>query len=636
VDPNKENGHVKGKKRIILFSVLGFFTAMGYLSGYNAVGTFALIIMLITALNHLFFFRLSQIFQTRFLNWLEDFYLRILTWALSGIKPRLILLFTFATMIGTVFFFVSSGSQVELFPDNEPSYINVIVEIPVGSDIKVTNQFMREIENEVQDELKSDSVIVESILTSVGKGVVAQNEQAFGNTPEKGMTTISFIDYEERPDENNTSEILKRLGDRLIGKYPGVKISIEKNQMGPPVGSAINLEIIGQDFDKLVSTTENVLEYIRQKNIPGIEGLDIDIDVAKPELLIQVDREKARRFGLSTAQVGSAIRTSLFGKDISDYKDGEDEFPIRLRYAEEYRNNMSDILNHKIIFRNAQGKMLHIPISSVADMKYSTTYGKVKRKDMDRVITISSNVLEGYNTNEINEQIKQFMTDYEMPDGYSYKFTGEQEEMMEATSFLLKAMLIGLGLIIIILVTQFNSVAKPLIIMASVLFSTIGVFGGLATFGMNFIIIMTGVGIISLAGIVVNNAIVLIDYIDLLKNNERDKLGFERDENLPLEVSRDCVIRAGKTRLRPVLLTAITTILGLLPMALGMNIDFAGLLNSFQPNIYFGGENADFWGPMAWTVIFGLSFATFLTLIVVPAMYLMGNKIKLYFVKATK
>jgi len=636
VNPNKENSHVKGKKRIILFSTLGFFMIMGYITGFNSLGTFSLIIIVITALNHLFFFKLSKIFQDRLLVWLEDFYLKVLNWSLKGIKPRLILIFTFLTLIVTIIFFSQSSSKLEFFPPNEPSFINVMVDIPVGSDIKVTNEFMYEIEAEIEDELKSDSIIVESILTSVGKGVVGQNEQAFGNTPEKGMTTISFIDYDERPDGTNTSLIMKRLADRLIGKYPGVKISIQKNAMGPPVGNAINLEIIGQDFDKLVSLTDDVVKYIRSYNIPGIEGLDVDVYSAKPELLIEVNREQARRYGLSTAQIGSAIRTSLFGKEISDYKVGEDEYPIRLRYAEEYRDNISDILNHKVVFRNNQGKMLSIPISSVASMKYSTTYDKVLRKDLDRVITISSNVLEGYNANEINEQLGLLMSDYDMPEGFTYKFTGEQEEMQDASSFLAKAMLIGLGIIIIILVTQFNSVAKPLIIMASVLFSTIGVFGGLATFGMNFIIIMTGVGIISLAGIVVNNAIVLIDYIDLLKDQEREKIGLEREDNLPLEVSRDCVIRAGKTRLRPVLLTAITTILGLLPMALGMNIDFAGLLNSFQPNIYFGGENADFWGPMAWTVIFGLSFATFLTLIVVPAMYLIGNKIKLYFVKATR
>ena len=223
--------------------------------------------------------------------------------------------------------------------------------------------------------------------------------------------------------------------------------------------------------------------------------------------------------------------------------------------------------------------------------------------------------------------------DYSMPEGFKYKFTGEQEEMEETMSFLTRALLIALSLILIILVTQFNSTAKPFIIMASVFFSTIGVFGGIATFRMNFIVVMTGIGIISLAGVVVNNAIVLIDYIDYLKKRRKSELGMGEADNLPIEESLECIIRGGRTRLRPVLLTAITTILGLLPMASGININFSSLLRNFNPQIYFGGDNAAFWGPMAWTVIFGLSFATFLTLVLVPVMYLIGNKIKLKFVR---
>lgn len=631
--PGKENGYVTGRKRIILFSVLGFISAIGFLTGVNALGSLALIIIIITALNHLFFFKLSKIFQERFLTWLEGFYLKVLNYVLKGARPWIILGVTFISLIGTIIFFGASESKVEFFPPNEPSFINVMVDLPVGSDIRVTNDFMYDIEKEVEKVLKSDSLIIESVLTSVGKGVVGQNEQAFGNTPQKGMTTISFIDYDERPEGYNTSESLKKLSDHLINKYPGVKIKVEKNLMGPPVGNAINLEVSGEDFDELVNLTENIVYFINSKEIPGIEGLDVDIETDKPEMIIRVDRDKARRFGLSTAQIGGAIRTSLFGKDISDYKTGEDEYPIRLRYAEEYRNNIDELLNHKLVFRNNQGRMMSVPIRSVADVKYSTSYGTVKRKDMDRVLTISSNVLEGYNANEINAQLKELMKSYELPEGYTYKFTGEQEEMAEASSFLMRAMLIGVAVIIIILVSQFNSIAKPIIIVASVLFSTIGVFGGLATFKMNFVIIMTGVGIISLAGIVVNNAIVLIDYIDLLKDRERAKLGIDKEDNLPISNSLHCIVEGGKTRLRPVLLTAITTVLGLLPMALGMNIDFGGLLTEFAPNIYFGGENADFWGPMAWTVIFGLSFATFLTLFVVPSMYLIGNRMKLYFTK---
>jgi len=252
---------------------------------------------------------------------------------------------------------------------------------------------------------------------------------------------------------------------------------------------------------------------------------------------------------------------------------------------------------------------------------------------MDRVITIYSNVLEGYNATDINNQLKPLLASFDMPEAYKYEFTGEQEEQEESMVFLMTAMLIAVSLITIILVSQFNSIVKPLIIMASVLFSTIGVFGGLATFNMDFVVIMTGIGIVSLAGVVVNNAIVLIDYIDLLRKRKREELGLNQTDLLNKEDAMQCVEEAGKIRLRPVLLTAITTILGLLPMAVGLNINFETLLTHLDPQIYFGGDNMIFWGPLSWTVIFGLSFATFLTLVIVPSMYHFAYLVKLKFAK---
>ena len=287
-------------------------------------------------------------------------------------------------------------------------------------------------------------------------------------------------------------------------------------------------------------------------------------------------------------------------------------------------------MNQKITF-NEDGKNIQVPISSVADYTYSTTYGSVRRKDLDRVITVYSNVIEGYNATAINEQIAAVLNNFDMPEGYSYAFTGEQQEQQESMAFLGRAMLIALALILLILVTQFNSIVRPVIILASIVFSTIGVFGGISTFRMDFVVVMTGIGIVSLAGIVVNNAIVLVDYIELLKARRRKDMGLEPDAPLPVSVATQCIIQGGKTRLRPVLLTAITTVLGLFPLAVGLNIDFEGLFSRFDPNIYFGGPQAVFWGPMAWTVIFGLTFSTFLTLVIVPVMYrlttLMQNRL---------
>jgi multidrug efflux pump len=390
--------------------------------------------------------------------------------------------------------------------------------------------------------------------------------------------------------------------------------------MGPPAGKAINLEISGPEFDKLIALSDTIEAYINSNSIQGVEGLKLDLDVGKPELLIEIDRDKARRLGLSTMQIAGAIRTSLFGKEVSRYKEGEDDFPIQLRYMDKYRYDLPTLLNQKVGFME-EGKLTQIPLSAVADFKYSTTYGSVKRKDKNRVVTLFSNVIPGFNATTVNNQLKLILSDFEMPEGYSFAFTGEQEAQAESMAFLLNALILAIALIILILVTQFNSLVRPLIIITSVLFSTIGVFGGIATFKMDFVVVMTGIGIVSLAGIVVNNAIVLIDYIGLLKERKRIELGLPEGAFLPVKEATQCVVEAGQTRLRPVLLTAITTILGLIPMAVGMNFDFAGALSRFNPELYFGGDNVMFWGPISWTVIFGLTFATFLTLIIVPVMY---------------
>ncbi|MGM0505547.1 MAG: efflux RND transporter permease subunit, partial [Bacteroidota bacterium] len=440
-----------------------------------------------------------------------------------------------------------------------------------------------------------------------------------GGKPNEAIITVSFIDYEFR-DNVNTSEIMQKLSQQIMGQYPGVELELSKDEGGPPTGKAVNLEIIGQDFDQLVYLADTIKTYLETQNIDGVEGLKMNISTQKPELLVHIDRDKAQRYGLSTQTIAYTIRQSLFGDEVSDFKVGEEEYPIMVRLKDEYRYNLAAMRNLKIpVF--GDGPPQYIPLSAVADFEYSTTFSSVRRKNLDRVITLYSNVIEGYNANTINMQLEGFMEAFEMPPGYRYEFTGEQQEQEESSDFLGQAMLIALALIMLILVTQFNSVIKPLIILSSVLFSTIGVFGGLWTFKMDFIIIMTGIGIISLAGIVVNNAIVLVDYIELLKVRKRKELGLPEGAFLPVAAATECIVTAGKIRLRPVLLTAITTILGLLPMAVGLNFDFRGLLQNYDPNIYFGGDMAMYWGSMSWTVIFGLTFSTFLTLIIVPVMY---------------
>jgi multidrug efflux pump subunit AcrB len=488
--------------------------------------------------------------------------------------------------------------------------------MPIGTDVTATNSFVYELENDISDIIEPYDNIIKSVLTTVGVG----NDQfESGNVPHKALTTVSFVEYELRKGIV-TSDIMRQMSDQLLYKYPGVILSIEKDQSGPPAGDPISLEIIGEDFDGLLLLTDSILRRIDESGIEGIEGLTMDLDVGKPELLVRLNRDKLRRYGLSTYLVANTLRTALFGREVSDFKVGEEEYPINMRLKEEYRYNSSSLLNMPISYVD-NGQTIQIPLSAIAEVEYRSTYGSVQRKDLNRVITISSNVIEGYNATRINEQLADLMSGYELPEGYEFAFSGEQQEQIESMKFLINALLIALLLILMILVTQFNSLVKPAIILASVLFSTIGVFGGIASFKMDFVVVMMGIGIVSLAGIVVNNAIVLIDYIELLKQKKRREMGLREGEFLPVTMAVDCIIEGGRTRLRPVLLTAITTVLGLIPLAVGLNIDFGGLLREFKPNIYFGGDMVIFWGPISWTVIFGLTFATFLTLVIVPVMY---------------
>ncbi len=625
------------KIKLSIFSGILILLSIPLYIGQNY--TFANVLMLIAilTLSYLYIFsKLADWFQNVVLLWLENFYKKILRYTITGKKPYMFLIGTIFFLIATlVVFFGVRQPEISLFPGNEPEYINIIAELPVGTDLEATDSIIKIVEKDLYIQLESYEESIESVLTTVGKGANRDQEISIGNNSNRAIMTVKFIDYEFRKDLN-TSQLMQDLAAHFDNRYSGISFFVEKNKMGPPSGSQVNLELTGKDMPTLIAISDSIIAKIENSNIEGIEGLKIDIETGKPELLITIDREKARRFGLSTGQIASTIRTSIFGKDISDFKVGEDEYPIQLRFARKYRYNLPSLLNQKITFRNQQGKMLSVPISAVASVKYSSSYGAIKRTEQKRTVTIFSNVIEGYNATKINKQIQAEISNYEYPPGYGIDFTGEQEKMKDTMAFLLMALVIAAALILIILVTQFNSIFKPLIIMASVVFSLIGVFGGIATFNMDFIIIMSGVGIISLAGVVVNNAIVLIDYIDLLKSNRKKELGIEEDDDLEMGDITESIIKAGQTRLRPVLLTAITTILGLVPMAIGLNINFGTLLSEFDPQIYLGGGMASFWGPMAITVIFGLTFATFLTLVIVPVMYIIGNRAKLYFVNRKK
>lgn len=566
----------------------------------------------------------SEIFMNRMMPAIENFYYRTVRFALRGKNPIWFFIGTFLLMIFSIMFFGASKPEVLFFPDNEPKMVNVFIEAPLGTDILKTNELTLQLEERVKKAIAPDSAIVEATLAQVGEKTADPNEgPQTGSSPHKARITVSFLEYDQRVNisDRSTNEVMSNI-KKALKDFPAANITIAKDKMGPPVGKPINLEVKGKDYLELIAYVETLKKMMEDANVPGVDQLKTDLELGKPMLEVSVNRDAARRFGLSTQQIAYEIRSGLLGREISKFKDEEDDYKIQLRFSNDYRYNLNNLLNTKITFRNpANGKISQVPITSVCDINFNSTYGTVKREDMERVITIFSEVESGYNANEIVAQYKQLMASAPVKPGYEFKFTGEQEQQSQSTDFMVNALWIAVGLIFLIIVSQFNSVIGPVIIMFSVLFSTIGVFLGFGLFKMPFVILMCGIGIISLAGVVVNNAIVLIDYTNLLRSRKRAELGMPEDGRLPNEEILNSIMDAGKTRLRPVLLTAITTVLGLIPLAMGMNINFFTLLTELDPQYYSGGDNADFWGPMAWTVIFGLTFATFLTLVIVPVMY---------------
>jgi len=625
------------KKFWIIVLALILIGAFLLVSGIMALGNILIFFGLISIINLFILTPAADKFQATVLPWMEDKYEKGLKRALSGRMPVIILVGTFLLLITSFVLVGIMQPKVLFFPENDPKFVNVFIELPIGTDIDETDSFTKLIEQKVMDIIApydtEEVNIIESVIAQVGLGAADPNDPSSaggGSTPNKSRIQINFVESEYR-DTTNTIDILKKIR-REIGSFPDVTIVVDKDAAGPPQGKPISIEVRGLEYEKLIDISENVTRLINNSDIEGIEGMQSDLSNGKAEMLLEIDRAKAQRVGLSTGQIAMELRTSIFGKEVSKYKQGEDEYPMVIRLHDQYRYDADALMNKNIIYRDMlTGQMRNIPISAVATSINKSTIGSVKRKDLDRVITLFSNVLidEGYNATDVNNELKDLIASAELdlPDGYEVKFTGQQEKQAEEMEFLGGALMMAVFLIFLIIVSQFNKISAPVIIISSVVLSTIGVLLGLIIFNMEFVIMMTMLGIISLAGIVVNNAIVLIDYTDLTKN--RFFKAKEDNAFITVDEIKSSIIEAGKTRLRPVLLTAITTVLGLLPMAVGLNIDFFGLFTSYSPNIWMGGDNMMYWGPMSWTIIFGITFATFLTLILVPVMYLIVDKIKL-------
>lgn len=632
VDEKAENkGEYRRKVRNILIgsAVLLLVSIAGAISGNDTIRNLFAFSVGLVLINFFILRPLSFRFQNGALPLLEKGYKKFISWVLNGVKPYLIFFGSFALLFIVGLLISTFPPDIEFFPSADPIYVNTFVELPMGVDIKTTNEIVKDIEKDITNVLEDRMQIVEAVLTQIGENTSDPNEPpAPGVTPNKARITATFVPSSERG-EFSTKDIMNDIRTEVIGKYSGVQVIVAQNANGPPTGKPINLEIKGENIDSLILLSDRVQEFMNALSIPGIEELKKDVKLGKPELLINIDREAARRYELSTFSIANALRTSVFGSEVSKFKQGEDEYPIMVRLSDEYKNDINKLMNQKVTFRNpTNGQIVQVPISTVADYEYSSTYNNIRRKDGERVITIFSNLLDGYNANDIVAELQTNLEDFDFPEGYTFEFTGEQQQQAEDMAFLGGAFIFALFLIFIIIVAQFNSIISPFIILLSILFSTIGVMLGYFLSGMTYSVIFSSVGIISLAGVVVNNAIVLIDYINLLIQRKRESMGIDDMYNMDKLDVRDAIIEGGATRLRPVLLTAITTVLGLIPLAMGINFNFFTLISELDPKIFIGGDNTALWGPMSWTIIYGLSFATFLTLVVVPVMYWLAYRMK--------
>ncbi|NCP09631.1 MAG: AcrB/AcrD/AcrF family protein [Deltaproteobacteria bacterium CG_4_9_14_3_um_filter_51_14] len=511
-------------------------------------------------------------------------YLSFLMWALNH---RLILVLSaFALLLASVASYGAFGRGTEFFPETEPRRAYITVKAPEGTNLDASDAIVAQVEKTAAQ--YEDIHYIIANVGAVGGDPFSQG----GTGTHINRVVIDFKDFHER--EKPSSEIVDELRTRLLKEIRGAEVQVEKEKEGPPTGPPVNLEISGKDIVVLGELAQRARKIIEQ--IPGIVDLKDNFVRGKPEITVRIDKEKAALFNLDTLTIATTVKSAINGAKVGVFREGKDEYDIIAKLPEKDRRSLESI--KRLTISGPAGEP--VPITSVADIGVSSGLGAIMRLDQKRVVTVSANVSGRLANDAIRDIEKRLVEQVEWPRGYSFRFTGEQREQEKAQAFLIKAFAATLFLIAIILITQFNSVATPLIILTSVLLSLIGVFLGLLVTDTAFGIIMTGIGVISLAGVVVNNAIVLIDYSNQL-----------RDKGLSY---RESLIKAGLVRFRPVMLTAITTILGLLPMAAGVSVDFRKL------TLEVGSESSQWWGPMAVAVIFGLGVATLLTLVIVPVL----------------
>ncbi len=612
------------KSRLAIFKKPGFWIAVVFgilldLAKFPFLGNLLLCLVFLAILNVFVFDRMIHGFQNRVLPWIMGHYESLLRWALKGWRPAWLLVSTFLLLIFSLFFFSARKVDVVFFPKGDPNQIFVYLKLPVGTAVDYTDSVTKTLETKVYKVLGmengKENPIVESVITNIAIGANDPTSGDQSTHPELGRIQVSFVEFAKR-NGVATSRYLDSIRHVMNG-IPGAEITVDQEQSGPPTDPPVNIEVASDDFDDLIKTAVALKNYLDSLQTPGVEELKMDVDLTNPEITLTVDRQRAMTEGVTSSQIGQQLRTALFGYEASKIKEGKDEYKIQIRNLAVQRKNLTDLLNMNITFRDiaSGGAIKNVPISSLVHVDYTSTLGSVKRKNQKRVITLKSNVLNGYTAPAVNEQLAREIGDFKKKsDGVTIKQTGEGAQQAETTTFLGNALLIALFFILGILVLQFNSVSKAVIILNEILFSVIGVILGFAATRMQVSAIMTGLGIVGLAGIVVKNGILVIEFTDELRSR-----GMK---------TREAAIEAGKTRIIPVLLTALAAILALVPLAVGFNINFVTLFSDLNPHIYFGGDNAVFWKPLSWTIIFGLAFAFFMTLFMVPSMYLMAERLR--------
>jgi len=608
---NQNHGKInkKTKMRLVLYAVVAL---IAYLSGHVGIGNFIVFLAAFLLLNRLWLYKLIDAWQERIWPTFIERYTKVLLWCLK--KPWRPLAYVLLLFIASIALFKVRQPNVVFFPNGDPNNIYVYVKLPEGTNPAITNQVMRQVEDKVYTVVGKNNPLVESMISNVTIGVTDPQDGDQNAYPNKGKIAIAFVEFSKR-NGASTNDILKQL-QALKWNIPSADIVVNKERSGPPTPKPVSIEIMGENFDELVDNANRLKKFITDANVPGVANLKSDFVSNKPEIVFDIDRERAMREGISAAQLAMEIRGSVYGAEASKFRDVDDEYPIQLRFQADQRGDIETIRNLKITYRdmNMGGMVRSVPISSVCNIRYDYTYAGIKRKNDKRVITLSSDVKEGFNPNEVVNQVQGIMDKFQAKGNVSIKFSGDKEEQQSTMAFLGNAMLIAVGLMLLVLVGLFNSIGKPVIILSEIIFSIIGVILGVSIFKMDMSIVMTGIGIVALGGIVVRNGILLVEFAE-----------FSRASGANLF---DATVEAGKTRMTPVILTATAAILGLIPLAVGLNINFETLFTHLDPKIYFGGDSVMFFGPLSWTMIFGLLFATVLTLLLIPSMYLITERLK--------